>query len=145
MVPSVLINLIRPQCVVVVVKCLKVLATYRKYTVNMVRGKPSTWLARQVDLPHHSNYYFCCTHAPTCGSTLLLSVKTHRRAATGNMRSREASGTAGGPRSLGQRPRSPAHTLAWWSARRATWPIPDQEGVETVRQLFSCVHSQIKH
>jgi hypothetical protein len=28
---SVLINLIRPQCVVVVVKCLKVLATYRKY------------------------------------------------------------------------------------------------------------------
>jgi hypothetical protein len=29
--PSVLINLIRPQCVVVVVKRLKVLATYRKY------------------------------------------------------------------------------------------------------------------
>jgi hypothetical protein len=28
--PSVLINLIRPQCMVVVVKCLKVLATYRK-------------------------------------------------------------------------------------------------------------------
>jgi hypothetical protein len=35
----------------------------------------------------------------------LLSVKTHWRAATGNMRSREALGTAGGPRSLGQRPR----------------------------------------
>jgi hypothetical protein len=29
--PSVLINLIRPQYVVVVVKSLKVLATYRKY------------------------------------------------------------------------------------------------------------------
>jgi hypothetical protein len=29
--PSVLINLIRPQCVVVVIKYLKVLATYRKY------------------------------------------------------------------------------------------------------------------
>jgi hypothetical protein len=29
--PSVLINLIRPQCVVVVVKHLKVLAAYRKY------------------------------------------------------------------------------------------------------------------
>ena len=29
--PSVLINLLRPQCVVVVVKRLKVLATYRKY------------------------------------------------------------------------------------------------------------------
>jgi hypothetical protein len=29
--PSVLVKLIRPQCVVVVVKCLKVLATYRKY------------------------------------------------------------------------------------------------------------------
>jgi hypothetical protein len=35
----------------------------------------------------------------------VLSVKTHRRAATGNTRSREAPGTAGGPRSLGQRPR----------------------------------------
>jgi hypothetical protein len=43
----------------------------------------------------------------------LLSVKTHRRATTGNMRSREASGTAGGPWSLGQRPSDPAHTLAW--------------------------------
>jgi hypothetical protein len=36
--PSVLINFIRPQCVVVVVKCLKVLAIY----LNMVRGKPNT-------------------------------------------------------------------------------------------------------
>jgi hypothetical protein len=62
----------------------------------------------------------------------LLSVKTHRRAAIGNTRSQEASGTAGGSRSLSQRPRSPAHGLAWWSARRATWPIPDQEGVRVV-------------
>jgi hypothetical protein len=31
----------------------------------------------------------------------------------GNTKSREASGTAGGSRSLGQRPRSPAHALAW--------------------------------
>jgi hypothetical protein len=38
--------------------------------------------------------------------------KTHRRATTGNTRSREASGTAGGPRSLGQRPSDLAHTLA---------------------------------
>jgi hypothetical protein len=53
-------------------------------------------------------------------SVKLLSVKTHRRAATGNTRSREASGTAGGPQSLGQRPKSPAHALAWSSARRAT-------------------------
>jgi hypothetical protein len=43
----------------------------------------------------------------------LLSVKTHRRAVTGNTRSREASETAGGPRSLGQRPSNPAHTLTW--------------------------------
>jgi hypothetical protein len=35
----------------------------------------------------------------------LFSVKTHRRAATSNTRSREATGTAGGPWSLGQRPR----------------------------------------
>jgi hypothetical protein len=34
----------------------------------------------------------------------VLLVKTHRRAARGNTRSREAPGTAGGPRSLGQRP-----------------------------------------
>jgi hypothetical protein len=43
----------------------------------------------------------------------VLSVKTHRRAATGNTRSQEASGTAGGSRSLGQQTRSPAHALAW--------------------------------
>jgi hypothetical protein len=40
-----------------------------------------------------------------------LSAKTHWRAMTGNTRSREASGTAGGPRSLGQRPSDLAHTL----------------------------------
>jgi hypothetical protein len=39
------------------------------------------------------------------GYKYLLSVKTHRQAATGNTRYREAPGTAGGPRSLGQRPR----------------------------------------
>jgi hypothetical protein len=44
---------------------------------------------------------------------LLLSVKTRRRAVTGNTRSREASGTAGGPWSLGQRPSNLARTLAW--------------------------------
>jgi hypothetical protein len=32
----------------------------------------------------------------------VLSIETHRRAATGNTRSREAPGTAGGSRSLGQ-------------------------------------------
>jgi hypothetical protein len=39
--------------------------------------------------------------------------QNHRRAVIGNTKSREASGTAGGSRSLGQRPRSPAHALAW--------------------------------
>jgi hypothetical protein len=43
----------------------------------------------------------------------VLSIETHRRAATGNTRSQEASRTAGGPRSLGQRPSDLAHTLAW--------------------------------
>jgi hypothetical protein len=42
----------------------------------------------------------------------MLSVKTRRRAVTGNTRSREASGTAGGPRSLGQRPSDLARALA---------------------------------
>jgi hypothetical protein len=36
----------------------------------------------------------------------LLSIKSHRREMTGNTRSREAAGTAGGPRSLDQRPRT---------------------------------------
>jgi hypothetical protein len=55
-----------------------------------------------------SQFLACATF-----SCLLLSIETHRRAATGNTRSREASGTAGGPRSLGQRPSDLAHTLAW--------------------------------
>jgi hypothetical protein len=38
---------------------------------------------------------------------------THRRAATGNTRSREAPGTAGGPWSLGQRPK----------IRHTTWSL----------------------
>jgi hypothetical protein len=46
-------------------------------------------------------------------ATKVLSIETHRRVTTGNTRSREAPGTAGGPRSLGQRPSNPAHTLAW--------------------------------
>jgi hypothetical protein len=66
----------------------------------------------------------------------VLSVKTHWRAATGNTRSREAPGTAGGPQSLGQRPR----------IRHATWHlgllgmppdlVPDQEGIDMVSVSF---------
>ena len=46
--PSVLINLIRPQCVVVLIKRLKVLATCRELWVS---GKPSNCSARQMDIP----------------------------------------------------------------------------------------------
>jgi hypothetical protein len=63
-----------------------------------------------VDVVDASTQYSMSSHR-ACQN--VLSVKTHRRAATGNTRSREASGTAGGPRSLGQRPKSPAHALAW--------------------------------
>jgi hypothetical protein len=60
---------------------------------------------------------YCYTRTPhTAGiypSWYLLSTETHRRATTGNTRSREASGTAGRPRSLGQRPSDLAHTLVW--------------------------------
>jgi hypothetical protein len=48
-----------------------------------------------------------------CRVAEVLSIETHRRATIGNTRSREASRTAGGPRSLGQRPSDLAHTLAW--------------------------------
>ena len=46
--PSVLMNLIRPQYVVVLVKRLKVLATCRELWVS---GKPSNSSARQMDIP----------------------------------------------------------------------------------------------
>ena len=46
--PSVLMNLIRLQCVVAVVKRLKVLATCRELWVS---GKPSNSSARQMDIP----------------------------------------------------------------------------------------------
>jgi hypothetical protein len=65
----------------------------------------STEVAQEVVERNHSLDEELCMVA-------LLSVKTHRQAATGNTRSREAPGTAGGSRSLGQRPRSPAHALA---------------------------------
>ena len=45
--PSVLMNLLRSRCVVVLVKFLNVLA----HDVNMVRGKPSSRLDRGVDIP----------------------------------------------------------------------------------------------
>jgi hypothetical protein len=63
-----------------------------------------------VDVVDASTQYSMSSHR-ACQN--VLSVKTHLRAATGNTRSREASGTAGGPRSLCQRPKSPAHALAW--------------------------------
>jgi hypothetical protein len=47
------------------------------------------------------------------GAGLVLSIETHRRVTIGNTRSRDARGTAGGSRSLGQRPSDLAHTLAW--------------------------------
>jgi hypothetical protein len=42
----------------------------------MVRGKPTNRLARQVDLPHHSNYGFCHTHAPTCENMFCIQDKS---------------------------------------------------------------------
>ena len=49
--PSVLIKLLRPQCVVIMVKRLKVLARCRELWVS---GKPSNFSARQMDIPPHS-------------------------------------------------------------------------------------------
>ena len=45
--PSVLMNLLRSWCVVVLVKFLNALA----HAVNMVRGKPSSRLDRGVGIP----------------------------------------------------------------------------------------------
>jgi hypothetical protein len=43
--PSVLMNLVRSQCVVAVVKCLKVLATCREIwlAVSLVTNRPEEW------------------------------------------------------------------------------------------------------
>jgi hypothetical protein len=84
--------------------------------INAGRGAHNVIIARQqereeVEAYSPTNYQLPLDYQET--TRKLLSVKTHRRAATGNTRSREASGTAGGSRSLGQRPRSPAHALAW--------------------------------
>jgi hypothetical protein len=70
----------------------------------------------------------------------LLSVETHRRAATDNTRSREASGAAGGPRSLDQRPRI-WHTT-WCLSLLGVPPdlVPDQEGVNVLPVSF--LHAQ---
>jgi hypothetical protein len=46
--PSVLLNLIRSQCVVIEVKHLKVLTTCREFWVS---GKPSNQSVRGVDIP----------------------------------------------------------------------------------------------
>jgi hypothetical protein len=73
---------------------------------------------------------------------LVLSVETHRRAATGNTWSREAPRTAGGPRSLSQLPRI-WHTT-WRLGLLGVPPnlVPDQEGVDEVSVSF--LHAQIR-
>jgi hypothetical protein len=72
----------------------------------------------------------------------MLSVETHWRAATGNTRSRDAPETAGGPRSLGQRPRI-WHTT-WRLGLLGVPPdhVPDQEGVDVVS--VSLLHVQTR-
>ena len=69
----------------------------------------------------------------------MLSVETHRRAATGNTKSREIAGRwqALLPR---RRPAIPAHAAACEDAGRATWPIPDQEGANVLAMI--CLHTQ---
>jgi hypothetical protein len=54
-----------------------------------------------------------CATLDCFGDIGMLSVETHRGAATGNTRSREAPRTASGPRSLSQRSR----------IRHATWRL----------------------
>jgi hypothetical protein len=73
---------------------------------------------------------------------MVLSVKTYRRAATSNMRSQEAPGTAGGPRSLGQRPRI-WHTT-WRLGLLGMSPdlVPNQEGVDVLSVSF--LHAQTR-
>jgi hypothetical protein len=63
--PSVLMNLIRSQCVVAVVKRLKVLATCREIwqAVSLVTNQPEEW----TYLPPLVIWFFA--HAPMCGST----------------------------------------------------------------------------
>jgi hypothetical protein len=83
-------------------KSLKYIFT--QYDLNLRQRR---WLELIKDYDLEIHYH------PGKGNMVVLSVKTHRQTATGNTRSREASGTAGGPRSHGQWPKNPAHALAW--------------------------------
>jgi hypothetical protein len=42
----------------------------------MVCGKPSAWLARQVDISHHSIFFILCSHAPMCGSKFCIADRS---------------------------------------------------------------------
>jgi hypothetical protein len=70
----------------------------------------------------------------------VLSVKTHGRVATGNTRSWEAPGTAGGPRSLGAQ--DPAHDMASGLLGMPPDLVPNQEGVEVISVSF--LHAQTR-
>jgi hypothetical protein len=90
-------SLIRPQCVVVVVKHLKVLATCRELGVS---GKPSNQSVRGVDIP------------PT---TRNLVFHTHRRA---GVCSAQRTGVRSCSRATDVRP---AHWMCVWSYSRLWW------------------------
>src|SRR3954470_21330314 len=62
----------------------------------------------------------------------VLPVKTRRRAATSNMKSREAPRTAGGPWSLGQRPAKLRH------ARVLPWFEGVPPDLYLIREVMDC-------
>jgi hypothetical protein len=69
----VLVNLIRSQCVVAVVKRLKVLATCPQ---NMVSGKPSNQSARGVDISPTTRIWFFLLLDSTCGNTCCQATRS---------------------------------------------------------------------
>ena len=90
-----------------------------------------------ADWPHQLNGIAIWRMIP-----VLLSTETHRRAMTGNTKSREV---ARALEALLPR-RRPAISVTrpevLWKTGRATWPIPDQEGADVLRTV-SCIQRHV--
>src|SRR6185503_2237919 len=80
----------------------------------------------------------CCSGVPHRACQNVLSVETHRRAATGNTKSWELAGALAGTAPSSTARNSVTRPEIPWKAGRATRPIPDQEGANVLQTVY-CV------
>src|SRR6185437_14967766 len=84
----------------------------------------------------------CCREVSHWACQNVLSVETHRRAATGNTKSREVAGALAGTAPSSTARNSVTRPEIPWKAGRATRPTPDQVGAN-VLQIVSCVQRHV--